>query len=95
MQVSCICHIKGLFLPSRGGVWIAQESCPAGLLLFAAAGCAGNEAAVTPQEGAVSVVTTIYPLAEIIRQLGGDRVSVAYLLRDTLVPDGLLTPKCL
>lgn len=49
------------------------------LVLALAAGCAGDRPA-NEEAGPINIVTTIYPLADIIGQLGGDRVAVSYLL---------------
>lgn len=50
------------------------------MILAAAAGCAGNREVSEISADHINVVTTIFPLADIIRELGGDRVSVSYLL---------------
>jgi len=52
------------------------------LLLFALciSACSANQVSNSSVEEQVQVVTTIYPLADLIRQLGGDRVTVTYLL---------------
>ena len=50
------------------------------LLLVFLFGCSAGEAELEDSESVIKVVTTIYPLADIIRQLGGNKVSVKYLL---------------
>jgi zinc transport system substrate-binding protein len=42
--------------------------------------CSANQVSEKPFADQVQVVATIYPLADLIRQLGGDRVMVTYLL---------------
>ncbi len=43
-------------------------------------GCQEEEAGVEDFEADLNVVTTIYPLADVIGELGGDKVKVSYLL---------------
>ncbi len=50
------------------------------LLLLFSFGCADEEAASGHDEEIINVVTTIYPLADLIDQLGGEKVDVNYLL---------------
>jgi zinc transport system substrate-binding protein len=50
------------------------------LVLLCAAGCAGSKGVIEGDEELIHVVTTIYPLADILEQLGGERVAVSYLL---------------
>lgn len=50
------------------------------LFLFVAGGCAGNDLTETDSEDLIKIVATIYPVADIIKQLGGDRIAVTYLL---------------
>ena len=50
------------------------------LLLVVLFGCSAGETELEDSEPVIKVVTTIYPLADIIRQLGGNKVSVNYLL---------------
>ncbi len=50
------------------------------LIPLLGAGCAPEEIAVEEGEPALKIVTTIYPLADIAGQVGGDKVEVSYLL---------------
>lgn len=50
------------------------------LLFITVTGCAGNEAVGEDAKHSINIVTTIYPLADIIEQLGSERVAVSYLL---------------
>jgi zinc transport system substrate-binding protein len=50
------------------------------LLLFIIFGCSAEQPLELDTEEPIKVVTTIYPLADMIRQLGGDQVAVTYLL---------------
>lgn len=50
------------------------------LLLLIISGCDGNEGAGETVEPTVQVVTTIYPLADIVSELGGEEVMVSHLL---------------
>lgn len=50
------------------------------LVILITAGCAADQAPREGTEPSINVVTTIFPLAEIIEQLGGDQVNVSYLL---------------
>jgi zinc transport system substrate-binding protein len=43
-------------------------------------GCSSEEMSDGIAEKPISIVTTIFPLADLVRQLGGDRVEVSYLL---------------
>ncbi len=49
-------------------------------VLIGTAGCEADETEKEAVSPAVNVVTTIYPLADITEQLGGERVNVSYLL---------------
>ena len=52
------------------------------LILVIAVGCTGEGGvAGDPANHTLNVVATIFPLADIIAELGGDRVVVSYLLR--------------
>lgn len=51
-----------------------------GLLAVLMAGCSSEEIPETFSEEPINVVTTIFPLADLIKELGGDRVEVSYLL---------------
>ncbi len=53
------------------------------LFLFSAGlvfGCAGEDNQVQNDDLTISVVTTIYPFADFVRQVGGEKVKVVYLL---------------
>lgn len=50
------------------------------LLLLFSYGCSSGDAENGSAETSVNVVTTIYPLADIINELGGELVNVSYLL---------------
>jgi len=50
------------------------------LLIMALSGCAVEEAEPEREEPFLQVVTTIYPLADFVKQLGGNRVEVSNLL---------------
>ncbi|MEW5784528.1 MAG: metal ABC transporter substrate-binding protein [Bacillota bacterium] len=50
------------------------------LIILLPAGCAVDKAADTGAAQTVNVVTTVYPLADIVKQLGGERVAVSCLL---------------
>jgi len=51
------------------------------LFMWLLAGCdAGDDPAPGEEQPAIKVVATIYPLADIAEQLGGDKVEVTYLL---------------
>lgn len=50
------------------------------LVMLIAAGCAADEAPGEGTEPSINVVTTIFPLADIIEQLGGEKVTVSSLL---------------
>lgn len=50
------------------------------LVILLGAGCAPEEAAVEEEEAVLKIVTTIYPLADIADQVGGDKVEVSHLL---------------
>jgi zinc transport system substrate-binding protein len=43
-------------------------------------GCAGEDNLVQNGDQTISVVTTIYPFADFVRQVGGEKVKVVYLL---------------
>jgi len=50
------------------------------LVMLIAAGCAGEAMPQGEVRPAIKVVTTIYPLYDLMRQLGGDKVALSYLL---------------
>jgi zinc transport system substrate-binding protein len=50
-------------------------------LLFFSFSCARGAIETQGSENAINVVTTIYPLADIINELGGEKVNVVYLLQ--------------
>ncbi len=54
--------------------------CIVGLILFNFIGCDAGDIESEDNEISVNVVTTIYPLSDIIGELGGDKVKVSYLL---------------
>lgn len=51
-------------------------------LIFASLvfGCAGGDNQVQNDDQTITVVTTIYPFADFVRQVGGEKVKVVYLL---------------
>lgn len=51
-----------------------------GLILLVAAGCVPTDLSSGGTVGSINVVTTIFPLADILEELGGEWVSVSYLL---------------
>ncbi len=50
------------------------------LLISLISGCAASDAEQIEDETGLQVVTTIFPLSDIIKQLGGDLVNVHYIL---------------
>ncbi len=50
------------------------------LIFLLGAGCTPEEAAVEEGEPTLKIITTIYPLADIAGQIGGEKVEVSYLL---------------
>ena len=50
------------------------------LLILLGAACTTEEGTVEEEEPAIKIVATIYPLADIAGQIGGDKVEVSYLL---------------
>jgi len=54
--------------------------CACLLIVFVLSGCSTEEVIPDGTEPDLKVVTTIYPLADFVKQLGGDRVEVSHLL---------------
>ncbi len=50
------------------------------LALLMVLGCDSNLGADQVEQETINVVTTIYPVADIVKQLGGEKVAVSYLL---------------
>ncbi|MDZ4133923.1 MAG: metal ABC transporter substrate-binding protein [Dethiobacteria bacterium] len=49
-------------------------------------GCAGGENQVQNDDQTITVVTTIFPFADFVRQVGGEKVKVVYLLTGGATP---------
>ncbi|MDQ0285026.1 zinc transport system substrate-binding protein [Desulfofundulus luciae] len=60
----------------------------AALLLFNIPGCGTTTASGPPADGKIAVVTTIYPLYDFARQVGGERVEVTNLVPAGVEPHG-------
>lgn len=50
------------------------------LAMITISGCSTEQSAPIEQDPVINIGTTIFPLADVIRQLGGDKVKVFYLL---------------
>lgn len=57
-----------------------------GALLSVAAGCADEQADAPDRRSKVRVVASIFPIADVVRQIGGDRVEVACMLAGGMSP---------
>ncbi len=50
------------------------------LLVLSLSGCASDNTGINGEDSSLKILTTIYPLADIAGQLGGNKVQVSYLL---------------
>jgi ABC-type Zn uptake system ZnuABC Zn-binding protein ZnuA len=92
----------GRFFPRplrQAGFWHAMCRAPVCLILLAtglmATGChrddpnAGSAASSTTPQPTHPIFATVYPLADVVRQVGGDRVTVQWLCENGLDPRDL------